>query len=207
MRETPSPRALLEKGCRCVAAIGLIALAAACSDRQTAFNPVGPSSSAAPGATLVTSPPPAVTGGTQGTVVSRTVSGTLNGRFAFIPTGDDWWEFYATSDSTGMLTHFGRSSMHTTHNPDVFTGALREGTFRIVAANGDEILGTYEGSVTYDESRSDLVHGVATFVITGGTGRFARATGSFNVTFLETLDDPTWASAKVEWMLPGTVNY
>ena len=97
--------------------------------------------------------------------------------------------------------------MYTTHVPNLVTGALEQGTFRIVAANGDEIHGTYEGVGTYDALRADLVHGAATFVISGGTGRFDGATGTINATFLETLDDPTWASAKVAWTLAGTVNY
>jgi hypothetical protein len=121
--------------------------------------------------------------------------------------GDAWWQFYSDSHATGTVSHLGLSQVFTTHIPNLTTGALEQGTFRIVAANGDEIRGTYEGMGTYDEHRMDLVHGVATFVISGGTGRFRGATGTIAATFLETLDDPTWASAKVAWTLTGTVNY
>ncbi len=134
--------------------------------------------------------------------------GTLDGRFDFTRMwGGEWWQFYSDSHATGTVSHLGLAHVYTTHVPNLVTGALEQGTFRIVAANGDEIHGTYEGAGTYDEHRADLVHGAATFVISGGTGRFDGATGTINATFLETLDDPTWASARVAWTLAGTVNY
>ncbi len=76
-----------------------------------------------------------------------------------------------------------------------------------MAANGDQLQGTYEGTFAPDPDRSDVYHATATFVVSSGTGRFAGATGSLATTFLETLDDPTWASAKVTWTLAGTINY
>lgn len=205
MTAEPSSRVGLEKVGRCLAAIALVALAAACSSGQATVNPAGPTAWTSADATFAT-PPATIRTRTQGTVVSRSVTGTLNGRFAFIPTGDEWWEFYSESNSTGTLTHLGLSRMYTRHTPDL-SGTLNEGTFQIVAANGDELTGTYEGSATADPERADVYHGVATFVITAGTGRFAEATGFFNARLVETLDDPTWASAKVVWTLVGTVNY
>lgn len=52
------------------------------------------------------------------------------------------------------------------------------GTFTLTASNGDTIAGTLSG-------RAQIADGIATVVesmtITGGTGRFAGATGSFTV--------------------------
>lgn len=193
-----------------VAFASLVALSTACSgiDQQplspasptmsTAMTGTSPSSSAA--AALRTAQAPAT--------VPRDVRGTLDGRFDFTRTwGGEWWQFYSDSHATGTMSHLGLAHVYTTHVPNLVTGALEQGTFRIVAANGDEIHGTYAGIGAYDEHRADLVHGAATFVISSGTGRFDGATGTINATFLETLDDPSWASAKVAWTLAGTVNY
>ncbi len=198
MRWTESPRASEVR--RCAPGLGVIALivlATACagSGRQP-VNPASPS-------VLATGAP-----ASQSRTVPRHVAGTADGRFDFTHMwGSEWWEFYSDSDASGTLSHLGLTRIHTRHVPNLANGALEQGEFTIVAANGDEIRGTYEGSGTYDPERADLVHGVAAFVITGGTGRFRGATGTFNATFLETLDDPTWASAKVSWSLDGTVNY
>jgi hypothetical protein len=52
------------------------------------------------------------------------------------------------------------------------------GTFDWFAANGDEIYGTFEGYLTDDDM--DFVYdNHETSTVTGGTGRFAGATGIF----------------------------
>ena len=60
---------------------------------------------------------------------------------------------------------------------DPATGAVTAGTFTLTAANGDKVFGTFSGQalptddpnvVTYEDPG----------VITGGTGRFARARGT-----------------------------
>ncbi|MFO7691575.1 MAG: hypothetical protein R6V57_00690 [Vicinamibacterales bacterium] len=188
----------------------LVALSTACSgiDQQPA-NPASPTmSTAMTGASQSSSAAAALQSAKGPATVPRDVRGTLDGRFDFTRMwGGEWWQFYSDSHVTGTMSHLGLTHVYTTHVPNLGTGALTQGTFRIVAANGDEIRGTYEGAGTYDAHRTDLVHGAATFVISGGTGRFDGATGTINATFLETLDDPTWASAKVAWTLAGTVNY
>ena len=200
-----------QKGLLWAGAMTLVALAAACGGTdQQPVNPASPSvSTAAIGANQAVSSGTSAAQTAKGPkTVPRYVTGVLDGRFDFTRTwGSEWWEFYSDGDATGTLSHLGLAKLHTTHVPDLATGALNDGEFTIVAANGDEIRGTYEGAATYDALRADLVHGAATFVISGGTGRFAGATGTITATFLETIDDPTWASAKVAWTLAGTVNY
>lgn len=196
---------MAQKTLVCAAAIAVVALAAACgnADRR-ALNPAGPGTLALrDGVTAGVLPTEA-----GGRMVAREVEGVLGGRFDFTQTwGEEWWQFYSDSTCTGTVTHLGLSTLHTRHLPNLETGALDQGTFRIVAANGDEIRGTYDGQGVYDPDRADLVHLTATFVITEGTGRFEGATGSFTVTALEVLDDPTWASAGVTWTLGGMVTY
>jgi hypothetical protein len=57
------------------------------------------------------------------------------------------------------------------------SGAV-EGSFTITAANGDLLMGVYEGAITFG-----IVPGTFSWVLgatfTGGTGRFQNATGEF----------------------------
>jgi hypothetical protein len=73
------------------------------------------------------------------------------------------------------------------------------GSFTVTAANGDQLLGTLNGVGT-------LVHGgvsiVDNGVITGGTGRFADASGRFTIERL--LLDATQTSTG---SFDGTITY
>jgi len=104
----------------------------------------------------------------------------------------------------GTLRHLGLAQMYTRHTPNL-DGTLSNGEITLMAANGDEIRGTYTGSGEYVSDTEVL--GAATFLITEGTGRFADASGTIHAAFLETFDDPTWLSAKVTWTLEGMVRY
>jgi len=134
--------------------------------------------------------------------VPRSVGGAMDGRFTFV--GEDTGPWTTTGDVKGTLRHLGLAKMYTRHtaSPD---GTLSDGTFAIVAANGDEIRGTYTASGEWISGTQVL--GAASLLIESGTGRFARARGTITAAFLETFDDPTYASAIVAWTLDGTVNY
>src|SRR6266496_5678242 len=54
------------------------------------------------------------------------------------------------------------------------------GMFDWVAANGDEIVGTFDGYLT-DPDMDGVYDNHETATITGGTGRFTNATGSFTL--------------------------
>jgi hypothetical protein len=136
--------------------------------------------------------------------VPRLITGVMDGRFTFEQWGTEWWEIDTLGDVEGALRHLGLAHMYTRHTPNL-DGTLSNGEFAIVAANGDEIRGTYTGSGEYI-SESEVL-GTATFLIEEGTGRFDGASGTINAAFLETLDDPTWASAQVSWTLAGMVSY
>jgi len=138
----------------------------------------------------------------QSKTVSRDMSGVMDGRFGFEGPWEGPWN--VTGDLAGTVSHLGLSAMYTNHMTYA-SGTIADGTFTIVAANGDEILGTYTASAGYISDDQALGH--ATLSVTGGTGRFARATGTIHADFLETLDDPTWASAKVTWFLDGKIDY
>jgi hypothetical protein len=198
---TASWRASLVARVGLLVGISLAVVAAGCGANQE-LSPAGPN-------TGTTADGGSVAAASQGRQVTRHVTGTMTGRFDFTRLwGTEWWEFYSDSDCRGTVSHLGLARLYTTHIPDIDTGQLTEGTFRIVAANGDKIRGTYTGSAVPDaEQPALLAHGTATLVVSGGTGRFAHATGSIDATFLETFDDPSWASAGVVWTLDGSVSY
>ena len=77
--------------------------------------------------------------------------------------------------ATGIATHVGQFSFTYQLTVDLATGTAT-GSAQLVAANGDIIFTTITGS-------SELTAGIASITevntITGGTGRFAGAQGSF----------------------------
>ena len=144
----------------------------------------------------------AAPGGQKGKTVPREVSGVMDGRFTFEGPWEGPWT--TSGDVEGTLSHLGLAQMLTTHtaSPD---GTISGGTFTIVAANGDEIRGTYTASGEWISGTQVL--GAAFLSVEEGTGRFAGASGMINAGFLETFDDPYFASAAVTWSLNGTVRY
>ena len=85
-----------------------------------------------------------------------------------------------TSSGSGHASHLGRITLSTTETLDFVTTpgtlVIRDGRLVMVAANGDELYWSYEGTAsTPDEDGDSSLTG--TFVITGGTGRFSGATG------------------------------
>ena len=95
--------------------------------------------------------------------------------------GGATWRYSAAG--TGVFLHLGRSSVSVTHCTFVDmasgTGNFGPGTITITAANGDDLRlvhrGTFRLAMTPDGLTSvfDM-----TWVVDGGTGRFAGATGS-----------------------------
>jgi hypothetical protein len=83
-------------------------------------------------------------------------------------------------EGSGTATHFGRYSYAATECFSPITGAFT-GVPTISTANGDELFGTYSGQVA-PTSDPDVVTYTESLVISGGTGRFAGASGVFDVT-------------------------
>ena len=80
---------------------------------------------------------------------------------------------------TGNATHLGRFTVTYQVEVDLQAGG-GPASIHLVAANGDAIFATGlgHGSPTEDPDVESIVE---TYTITGGTGRFAGATGSFTV--------------------------
>jgi len=80
---------------------------------------------------------------------------------------------------TGEATHLGRFTVTYQVEVDLPTSmGIGSATFK--AANGDSVFAEFigQGNPTQDPDVSFIVE---TYTITGGTGRFANATGSFTV--------------------------
>ena len=77
---------------------------------------------------------------------------------------------------SGQLTHLGRYAMTSPHTTDVFTGETK-GDQIFTAANGDTLTAYCAGFPQFQPSGN--VEGPLACEITGGTGRFAGAIGSY----------------------------
>jgi hypothetical protein len=104
----------------------------------------------------------------------------LRGTESGITTGD-LATSTASADFTGYLSHLGKYTGHSNvavafTGPSSFTAA---GTGTMVAANGDELFVDITWSGTFTAT---TIHTTVVRTITGGTGRFANASGTLTVT-------------------------
>jgi hypothetical protein len=101
------------------------------------------------------------------------------------------------------MSHLGQVWIHWTHCPPITQPLYTNGHFTITAANGDTLIGTHDinGDPPYYMD------------ISGGTGRFAGATGRIAVYFQvqgewDTGDPPfpinPW---QAWWQMKGTISY
>jgi hypothetical protein len=80
---------------------------------------------------------------------------------------------------SGVATHLGRFTVESHHTVIIATRTAM-GTFTFTAANGDTVTASFTGQAT-PTANPDVLSVVEFGTITGGTGRFAGATGSFTV--------------------------
>jgi hypothetical protein len=109
----------------------------------------------------------------------------------------------ANFEGGGPVTHMG----NTTQTGTLYLEPLDEnglfpgyGSVTIVAANGDAVSFDYEG-----ELNGVTGEGIGTFTFTGGTGRFAGATGQG--TFDALIDLSMHANQPMTVTLDGTISY
>ena len=115
-------------------------------------------------------------------------------------------------DTSGVSTHLGKYTSHSEGSAAIVGGrTLGEGTFTLVGANGDELTGTFtlNGALPTGEVHSLTV----VLTITGGTGRFADASGTITIPFLATPScflEPSCPGALVETLegqSTGVISY
>jgi hypothetical protein len=104
----------------------------------------------------------------------KTIKGSDSGLFVTTPLE---FPFVLTQDvTTGHGTHLGKYTVVAQEIINLLTLEVTEGSFTITAANGDTIVGTYSGQAAF--ASPTLITYLVSGPITGGTGRFAGATGS-----------------------------
>lgn len=127
---------------------------------------------------------PAALAGPKGTdrPFKATMSGYAYWEFPGIhPSG--CLEVTTVTESPGNATHMGEIMSYWSHCPAEVDNHA-DGFIKLVAANGDSLWGTYDYDEATEVANPD---GSFTFgspmVFTGGTGRFASATGIVTVTY------------------------
>ena len=95
-----------------------------------------------------------------------------------------------TRDGTGTSTYLGKYTEHIVMTIDLPTMSST-GAATFTAANGDIVTSTVVGQATPKDATTFSI--VEIYTITGGTGRFAGATGTF--TLQSTVDDTTGMSS------------
>jgi hypothetical protein len=93
-------------------------------------------------------------------------------------------------EGTGTATYLGRYTEHVVMQVNVLT-MTSTGTATFTAANGDNLTASVAGQAT--RTGPTMLSIVEIYTITGGTGRFAGATGNF--TLESTVDQVTGVSS------------
>jgi hypothetical protein len=112
-------------------------------------------------------------------------------------------KFGGTITGTGKSTHLGKVSLKAadciTPMENHFTF---KGTFTLTAANGDKLTGDYSGSFVPKDAAPMYALSDAKFQITGGTGRFAQASGSAKLQGTQNIQ-----TGKGKLEVDGTISY
>ena len=95
----------------------------------------------------------------------------------------------AVATLEGTATHLGRFTARLTASVDPAT-SQGIGNLEFTAANGDRLLATFVGQGEFIPPNTARLTEVAT--ITGGTGRFAGATGTFTMVRFDLIDFSTF---------------
>jgi len=101
------------------------------------------------------------------------MKGRLDGTVVVTPVAPPFFNVVITAG--GEATHLGRFSLLVPHLVN-FATAVGEGDYTFTAANGDVLTAHFTGTA---DTSAPVFAIVEHATITGGTGRFATATGSF----------------------------
>ncbi len=102
----------------------------------------------------------------------------------------------ASAPGTGTATAVGRFTLAQTSCINLATGAVTGGTATLTGANGDQWFMTSTGHAL---ARPGLPAFDLVYVVTGGTGRFARAEGELTIR-VEYTSPTTWDASGDGWL-------
>jgi hypothetical protein len=153
-------------------AIVVVAVSVGCSQP---VSPTNPTSSLNPRSVVRTD----LFGDGRAATEEVSFKGTLEGTFTFAPDPPPSPFASVHLDAGGVATLVGRFTLAAPHRVDLSAIPARgAGTFELIAANGDRLTGRLEGLGTPTEI-PDVWSIAESYTVTGGTGRFAGAAGSF----------------------------
>lgn len=98
---------------------------------------------------------------------------------------------------TGTATHMGRFTVQQAQCISTVTGAITNGEATLTAANGDQIFMTYTGAIVGGNPQLPVAD--LTYVVVGGTGRFANAEGEIDI-HVEYTTPSIWISTGSGWL-------
>lgn len=104
-------------------------------------------------------------------------------------------QWVSTSAGSGVMSHLGSVTWTLEHCYQLFDGTFGDAEVVITAANGDRLFGTFDGIMTGETTFAE------TMVVTGGTGRFAGASGAIEETGWFDPDTGYMEVAGVGWIL------
>jgi hypothetical protein len=138
--------------------------------------------------------------------VERPLKGTIVGGGAPVPDASCLVGVRTDSWGTGQVTHLGLTTFVSSHCQAPMGDVIHGGAFTLVAADGNTIRGTYSINVDpFEFGEGAVLTGSSPNVITGGTGRFAGASGAFLSHFRGVLH--LAAPMELTWWLDGEINY
>ena len=133
----------------------------------------------------------------------------LEGTFLFVPFPDAAtpFEVDALGHTSGVVRGLGHANMFNFQRPALDgSGDITNGLVKIVVTHRDVLQGQYVGTTVYGQEPDQLI-GNADIVITGGTGRFANASGTIHMTAYATMLGFDVLEWPVTFVLEGTVEY
>jgi hypothetical protein len=168
-------------------AVPTLAAALLCGGCSQPTSPTGPSS-LSPGLDL--------TAASSHVAQEVTFKGRLAGTQSVTPLAPPFAS--VNGSATGNATLVGLFTVEFPHTVN-FVTRVGEGTYTFTAANGDMLNGDFTGQA---EGVPPLISIVEHVTVTGGTGRFAGATGTFTVQ--RRFDQ---ASGETEGSFEGTISF
>ncbi len=106
-------------------------------------------------------------------------AGTLQAQEMYTP-DPSGTVIHVNANGSGDATHLGHYAINYQVDVNPLTGAGSNASAHLIAANGDSLFAEGSGQSTPTQT-PNVFEVVETYTITGGTGRFANATGSFTV--------------------------
>ena len=143
------------------------------------------------------------------TQVPITTSYRAQGTIGTTPRCDALGLLYVSLQGEGIESHVGRYTIQNSHCLNPVTGEFTAGLFHKVAANRDELFGTYVGTSSVIQAPAPIgvfaIRGQLAF--TGGSGRFDDATGSQEMVGTQTSDfSQPGVPTTVELSMTGTIS-